>query len=219
MELERMTLSGPSCPEENENTMRNRNIVVLAAALALAGVVACAKAPQEDITAVQAEIDNAKAAQADVWAPNEFQAADQAMSAANAEVATQDQKWFKNYDKAKELLARAKEEAAKATAAAAANKEQARKDAETSLTDADTALQAAEAALKVAPVTKDSKADLELYKSDLAALRGTLDGARASFAAEDYKKALESTASVKDKATTIATQLEEARKKRAAVRR
>lgn len=200
--------------------MRTRNIVVvLSAALVLAGVVACAKAPQGDITAVQAEVDMAKAAQADVWAPNEFQAADQAMSAATAEVTTQDQKWFKNYDKAKELLARAKDEATKAAAAATANKEQARMDAETGIADADTALQAAEASLKVAPVSKDSKADLELYKSDLAALRTTLDGARSAFAAEDYKKTLESTASVKDKATTIATQLDEAKKKRAAVRR
>jgi hypothetical protein len=198
--------------------MRNRYIV-LAAALVLAGVVACAKAPQEDISSAQAEVDMAKAAQAETWAPNEYQAADQAMSAANAEIAAQDQKWFKNYDKAKELLARAKDEAAKAAATAAANKDQARKDAETGIADADTALQAAEAALKVAPVTKDSKADLELYKSDLEALRATLDGARSAFAAEDYKKALESTASVKDKATTIATQLEEAKKKRAAVRR
>ena len=198
---------------------RNRNLIILAAGFAVAALTACAKAPQEDINAAQAEIDRAKQAQAEVWAPNEFQGADQAMTAANAEIAAQDQKWMKNYDKAKELLAQAKDQATQAATAAAANKEQARRDAETALTDADTALQAAEAALKVAPVTKDSKADLELYKSDLATLRTTLDGARAAFASEDYKKALESTASVKDKAGTIAQQLEEAKKKRTAARR
>ena len=51
-------------------------------ALVAAVALGCAKAPQEDVGAAQSEIDRARQAQADVWAPNEFQAADQAMSAA-----------------------------------------------------------------------------------------------------------------------------------------
>jgi hypothetical protein len=195
-----------------------RTVLLTVAAVAMFVAVGCAKPPQEDISAAQAEMDKARQAQAENWAPTEYRAADEAMNAAQAEIKAQDEKWFKNYDKAKELLAKAKEDGAKASEAAVANKEQAKKDAEAAMAAADTALQSAEAALKVAPVTKDSKADLELFKNDLATLHSTLDGAKASFGSEDYKKALESANSVKDQATSIATQLEQAKQKRAAAK-
>ena len=185
------------------------------AAVVMILAVGCAKPPQEDISAAQAEMDKARQAQAETWAANEYRGANEAMNAAQAEINAQNEKWFKNYDKAKELLATAKTDAAKASEAAAANKAQAKSDAEAAMSAADTALGTAEADLKVAPVTKDSKADLELFKNDLATLRSTLDAAKASFASEDYKKALESANSVKDQATSIATQLEAAKAKRA----
>ena len=195
--------------------MSRRNSIVATVALVFVAAVACAKAPQEDISAAQADLDKAREAQAETWAPNEYQAADSAWKAANDEIQAQNAKWIKNYDKAKELLTKTKEEAAKAAQAAAANKEQARTDSEAAITAADTSLTAAEAGLKVAPVTKDSRADLALFKSDVENLRGTLEQARQAFASEDYKRALESANSVKDKATSIADQLEQARQKRA----
>jgi len=191
-----------------------RTALLTLAAVAMLLAVGCAKPPQDEISATQAEMDRARQAQAETWAASEFQGANEALNAAQAEISTQNEKWLKNYDKAKELLATAKADAAKAAEAAVANKEQAKNDADAAVTAADTALATAEAALKVAPVTKDSKADLELFKTDLATLRSTLDAARASFGSEDYKKALESANSVKDQATTIATQLEEAKAKR-----
>jgi len=196
-----------------------RSTLVSIAAVSVLVAVGCAKPPQDEISATQAEMDRARQAQADTWAANELRAADEAMSAAQAEVSAQNEKWVKNYDKAKELLTKAKEDAAKAAEAAAANKVQAKMDAEAAIAAADTAVQTAGAALKVAPVTKDSKADLELFKNDLATLTSTLDAARQSFASEDYKKALESANSVKDQATSIAAQLEEAKAKRAGVRK
>jgi serine phosphatase RsbU (regulator of sigma subunit) len=196
-----------------------RSTLVSIAALSMFVAVGCAKPPQDEINSTQAEMDRAKQAQAETWAPNEIKAAEEGMSAANAEISAQNEKWMKNYDKAKELLAKAREDAAKAAEAAAANKEQARKDAEATIAAADTAVQAAEAALKVAPVTKDSKADLELFKNDVTTLKSTLDAARQSFGSEDFKKALESATSVKDQATSIATQLEEAKAKRAGARK
>src|SRR6266705_3121609 len=185
------------------HTMSRRLSIIATVALIAVAAVACAKAPQEDVDAAKADMDKARQVQAETWAPNEFQAADQAMTAADAEIQDQNGKWMKNYDKA--------------TTAAAANKEQAKKDAEAAVAAADTALQTAEGNLKVAPVGKDSKADLALYKSDLETLKGTLDQARQAFSSEDYKKALESANSVKEKATSIADKLEEAKKKRSGV--
>lgn len=198
--------------------MKRFSLLTLAAVVMFLAV-GCAKPPQDDISAAQAEMDKARQAQAETWAANEFRGANEAMNAAQAEISAQNEKWFKNYDKAKELLATAKTDAAKASEAAVANKEQAKNDANAAMTAADTALTTAEADLKVAPVTKDSKADLELFKNDLATLRSTLDAAKASFGSEDYKKALESANSVKDQATSIATQLEEAKAKRSGVKK
>ena len=178
--------------------MKRSWIVINLVALIVLAALACAKAPQDDIGAAQAEMDKANQAHADTWAPTEYAAAKEAMDAATAEIAAQDGKWMKNYDKGKELLAKAKENAAKATEVAAANREQTKKDAEAGLAAADTAIQAAEAALKTAPQTKDSKADLALMKNDLATLRATLDQARQSFSSEDYKRALDSAGSVKE---------------------
>ncbi len=201
--------------EDPSKMKRSLTLLNIVALLALAAV-ACAKAPDDDINAAKAEMDRAKASQADTWAPTEYKAAEEAMNAAQAEIAAQNDKWVKNYDKAKELLAKAKEEAGKASEAAVASKEQAKKDADAAISAADTALKTADAALKVAPQTKDSKADLALFKGDLANLSTTLDGARQAFGSGDYKKALESATTVKDKATSIADQLEEAKKKRSA---
>jgi hypothetical protein len=196
--------------------MKRRSCIIPIVALVFVVAAGCAKAPQEDINAAQAEMDKAREAQADVWAPTEFQAAQESMNAAQAEIAAQNSKWIKKYDKASELLAKAKEEAGRASEAAAVNKEQTKKDAETALADAEAALTAAEAGLKVAPVTKDSKADLALYKGDLDTLRASLEEARTANSAGDYKKALETATSVKDRGSSIATQLEEAKKKRSA---
>src|SRR3989442_15007018 len=110
------------------HTMNRRWSIVATVALVIVAAVACAKAPQEDVDGAKAEMDKARQAQAETWAPNEYQAADQAMSAADAEIQAQNAKWIKNYDKAKELLTKAREEAAKASTAAVANKEQAKKD-------------------------------------------------------------------------------------------
>jgi len=198
--------------------MKRFSLLTLAAVVMFLAV-GCAKPPEAEIGATQAEMDKARQAQAETWAANEFRGANEAMNAAQAEITAQNEKWFKNYDKAKELLSTAKADAAKAAEAAVANKEQAKNDADAAMIAADTAITTAEAALKVAPVTKDSKADLELFKNDLATLRSTLDAAKASFGSEDYKKALESANSVKDQATSIATQLEEAKAKRSGVKK
>ncbi len=197
-------------------TMKRTWSLVIVVALVSVVAIACGQPPQEDVKAAQAEMEKARQAQADKWAPTEFGAADQAMSAAQAEIAAQNEKWMKNYDKAKELLAKSKEEASKAAEAAVANKEQSKKDAEAALAAADSSLQAADASLKTAPVTKDSKADLQLFKNDLSTLHGTLDTARQAFSTEDYKSALDSAGSVKERATAIVDQIAAAKQKKAA---
>ena len=57
--------------------MSRRLSIIATIALIAVAAVACAKAPQEDVDAAKADMDKARQAQAETWAPNEFQAADE----------------------------------------------------------------------------------------------------------------------------------------------
>ena len=182
-------------------------------ALALAAV-ACAKPPQADIDAAKAAMDDAQPS-AEKWATPEWQAAQSSMSAAQAEIDAQNQKWIKNYDKAKELLAQAKADAEKAKTAAATNMETAKNEANTAVADATTALEAAKTAVAGAPKGKDTKADLALFQQDLDGLATTLSEAQTALQSEDYMTARDKANSVKEKATSISDQIAQASAKKA----
>ena len=183
--------------------------------MALVTVVACGKPPQQEIDAAKAALDAAKSAQADKWASTDYQTAESSLSAAQLEVDAQAQKWFKNYDKAKELMNTAKADAEKAATAAVANKETAKNEATTAIADATTALEAANTALAGAPKGKDTKADLELFKQDLEGLAATLTEAQTAMGTEDYMGAKDKANSIKEKATSISDQIAQAAAKRA----
>ena len=187
--------------------------------MALVTVVACGKPPQQEIDAAKAALDAAKNAQADKWAGTDYQTAESSLSAAQAEVDAQAQKWFKNYDKAKELMNTAKADAEKAAAAAVANKETAKNEATTAIADATTALEAAKTALAGAPKGKDTKADLELFKQDLEGLAATLTEAQTAMGSEDYLGAKDKANSIKEKAASISDQIAQAAAKRAGGRK
>jgi protein TonB len=96
--------------------------VTLALAITAAG---CGAPPTADIDAAKAAVDKAVADGGGQYAAEAIRAAQDAQAALDAELAAQDAKWFKSYDKAKELAAAAKAAGEKAAADALAAKEQA----------------------------------------------------------------------------------------------
>jgi protein TonB len=96
--------------------------VTLALAITAAG---CGAPPTADIDAAKAAVDKAVADGGGQYAAEAIKAAQDAQAALDAELAAQDAKWFKSYDKAKELAAAAKAAGEKAAADALAAKEQA----------------------------------------------------------------------------------------------
>jgi protein TonB len=98
----------------------------LAVALALAVTAAgCGAPPTADIDAAKAAVDKAVADGGGQYAADAVKAAQDAWAALDAELKAQDAKWFKSFDKAKELAAAAKAAGEKAAADAVAAKEQA----------------------------------------------------------------------------------------------
>jgi TonB family protein len=105
--------------------MRAR-VSVGAIAIALAITAAgCGAPPTAEIDAARAAVDKALADSAGQYAAESVKAAQDAQAALDAELKAQDAKWFKSYDKAKELAAAASAAGEKAAAEAVAAREQA----------------------------------------------------------------------------------------------
>jgi TonB family protein len=126
-----------------------RAIVGLGAiALGLAITVAgCASPPSADVDAAKASLDRAVADHADQYAAESLKAAQDAQAALDAELKAQEGKWFKSYDRTRQLAVSAKAAADKAAADALAGKTAADAAAAKEKADAETRAKA-----KVAPV-------------------------------------------------------------------
>ena len=188
--------------------MRKVSMLLLVVAMASLALTGCAKPPEEEQRAADQAIADAKSAEADTYASNELGQAQQSLDGAKAEIEAQNQKWFKNYDKAKEQLAAARTAAEQAKTAAVANKEAAKQEAEAAVAAAKTAIETAEASLKSAPVGKGTKADMELYTSDLEGAKTQIADAEAALTAGRYYDARDKAKAVSDKANQINTEVQ-----------
>jgi len=88
-------------------------------------VTGCAAPPNADVDAAKAAIDRAATDRAGQYAAESLQAAQDSRAALDAELKVQEGKWFKSYDKTKELAIAAKAAGDKAEADAVAGKEKA----------------------------------------------------------------------------------------------
>jgi hypothetical protein len=67
------------------------------------GVVGCGAPPKADVDLAKTNLDKAVSAGAETFARDSLKAARQAQAALDAELKTQEGKWFKSYDKARDL--------------------------------------------------------------------------------------------------------------------
>jgi hypothetical protein len=176
---------------------------------------ACSSRPDSaDIETVQNEIERARQADAEIWAADELRAAEEALNTALAAIAA-DGGWFKSYDQARQFLARARDEAAAAAEAAIAGKAQARADAEATIAAAEDVLEEARSRLETAPSTRASRADRSMFRNDLDALPGRLEGARQSLDGGEIEKALEEATAVESAAAALLDRIEGSLQRRA----
>ena len=89
--------------------------------LVLAFATACGTRPTTEIDAAKAALDNASASAAQ-YAPESLKAAQDTNAALDAELAAQDARWIKSYDRARELATSARLASEKAIADATAGK-------------------------------------------------------------------------------------------------
>jgi TonB family protein len=95
--------------------------LLLACGLAVI-VAGCGAPPAADVDAARASVEKATSAGASQYAPEALKTAQDAQAALDAELKAQDEKWFKSYDKAKDLAESAKAAGDKAATDASAAK-------------------------------------------------------------------------------------------------
>jgi len=179
-------------------------------ALALIGLIACAKPPQKEIDAAKAALNAAKQAEADIYAPESLKAAKDKESQLDTELANQQNKFFKSYKVAAQLCTELKSLAEKAKADAVAGKEKTKTEAQELITAAETAITTATEDLKKAPKGKGSQADLAAMQGDLDAATAALNEAKELMNTEKYLDAKAKAESAKTQAEGVSTAVQNA---------
>ena len=173
-------------------------------------VTGCAKAPEQEITNAKAQIEAATTADVQTYAADELAQVNSDLNAALEEVKVQDEKWFGNFDKAKEMLAAIKTSSDNVTAVAAQRKEEAKNAAIAAQAEAVAAIEAAKALLAQAPKGKETKAEIEMLNADLTGYEESLAGIQASIDQEKYGEAKDSANLIKENAASVSSQVQAA---------
>lgn len=150
-------------------------LIVFVALLALL-LSSCAKAPQEKVDAAKAAIEAARAVEAHRYLPDEFNAAEDALKEALAEIEVQNGKFAftRNYDKAALGLDAAKNMAEEVIAKVDARKEEVKEESNALLGELTNALEEAKKLLKRAPRGKGEKEAVQMIENDLNAVERSL---------------------------------------------
>jgi len=189
---------------------------VVALVLVAALVVSCAaKLPQKELDAANAMMAEAQNAKADVYAPAEYQAAADAKTALDTELAVQEAlQSGKNYKQTKELTKTLLDTATKAKDAAVANIETVKSEAATLVTDVQTAFATvkseSEAAAKDARKAKKAGIDVKAVTAQVAAEETAIATAVAANDAQDYAAAKDQLTTLKDEIAQLQASLEAA---------
>ena len=154
--------------------------LILSVALVFAG---CAKPPTQELDAAQAALDEAKKAEADIYAPDAYRSASNALNEARAKVEQKD------YEGAKASALQAKQLADRSRTEAETSKRTTRDEAQALVNSVSSGLTDARTALNSAPKGKGADEDLDQLRSDLGQAETSLSDARNSLNAGKYKDA------------------------------
>lgn len=192
-----------------------RLLISLTLVLAMLVVLtSCSKQPTQEMGDAKAAIDAVIADGGEKYASDEVKALNDELTAAMDEVKVQDGKFFKNYDKAKEMLAKVKSSAETLNTEIPARKEKAKNDAIAALDAAKTAVSNANTMLAKAPKGKGTKADIEAMRADVAGIEAALSEAQGMIDGEDYLGATDKANGAKAKADEVADMISQAMAKK-----
>lgn len=187
-----------------------RRLMYALLVVAILGLIACAKPPQQDIDAAKKALNDARQAEAELYAPDAYKVAKDKEAQLDQELATQEKKFFKSYKLAKQYCDELKSLAEKAKAAAIEGKEKAKNEAQELITAAENAINTAKEDLKKAPKGKGTQADLAAYQGDIDAATNALNEAKTLFGQEKYLDAKAKAETAKSQAENVSNAIQQA---------
>lgn len=193
--------------------MKRFSMFVVGGVFLVAMAAGCAKQPTQETEAAKSAVAAFTAEGADKYSAEDLKVLNDQLAAANDEIKSQEGKFMKNYDKAKEVLAKIKENADKLKAELPAKKEKAKNAAVEAQGAAKSAIEEAKALLANAPKGKGSKQDIEALNADVAGLEQSLNEVQGLIDGGDFAGATAKAAPIKDKAAEVSGQIKAALEK------
>jgi hypothetical protein len=197
---------------------RKARYLVLAIAVVFL-IAGCSKPPTQELEGATASIKDLAAAGAEKYAPEDLKKLNDQVAAAKDEIKSQEGKYFKSYDKSKEMLAKVKADADAFKPTLAAKKDEAKKNATAAQDAAKAAVDEAKNLLAKAPVGKESRADIEAMKADVKGLEEGLTEVQNLVTSEDYRTAADKAKAISDKAASVSGEVKQAMEKVAAMKK
>lgn len=179
-----------------------RSVLRIGLVLSLAfAFFSCAQPPEEELKAAADALAAAKMAEADIYAPETYQSAQDTLNEANVQGDPESDQ--RDYESSRISAIRAKELADRATQEAGVNKEQTRNEAQDLITRLSTELTDFRAALNNVPRGKGADDDLDQLQSDLAQSEASLSDAKNSLNTGNFKDALDQARSAEDNMSQV----------------
>lgn len=170
----------------------------------------CAKFPQVQIDAVTAAIDSVKSVGGDVYVPEVYKALTDSLAATTAQIETEKAKWFPTYKKEVASLDALALAAVDALAKTEARKVELKAENDALVTELKELLVTNTTLLKKAPKGKEGKEALEAIKGDLELSATSLTESDSLIVNGDILGANNKLNAVKDRLSSIKTELETA---------
>lgn len=195
--------------------MKNRILLSLITVITVAFMTSCNKVPQVEIDAATLALSEAKAAGADLYVPDQYNALQDSMNVAMQIIEAKKSKWFARYGTSIAQLNAIKTKSAEVIQNTQVRKEEIKKEVEAALTEVTALLAEDKELLAKAPRGKEGKEVLDAITSELAVLETTVGEVSAQLASGDLLGAQSKVNAAKEKAMSIKTELETAIAKKA----
>ena len=201
--------------------MRGKPFLTVVLVFGLALLAGCAKAPQQAVDEAKAALETARTEGADRYVPDLFNAAQDSLNAAMAEIEAQNSKFAltRNYDRAQQQLEAAKASANAAKDAVAAKKEEVKAESQNVMTAAQTAVADVKSLIAKAPRGKEGKQVLDQMQTELSGVEATIAEGSSLMDSGDYAGARDKFQAALEKANSLKQELSDAISKKASLSR
>jgi hypothetical protein len=167
----------------------------------------CAKVPQADLDAVNAAIENARTAGADVYLPGEFAALQDSMNVINQMVEAQKGKLFGSYKAVSAKIADLNTAAAATKGNVETKKVEVKNNIDTLMVQITKLVGEAKDLVKVAPRGKEGAAAVDAIKTEIGVVETSLTESAAKLQSGDLMGTLDQLKAGKEKITALITEL------------